>query len=153
VSRRLALAAPAIAALVAGCTPTASAPAAKASASLPSPSQTSRPAADVPVDGGFGKTELFCVRRHAVGAIGYQVADGRASLTLAVGGLPTSASLGVAWLNNRVRGYTIASFDTDPAGYAVQSSLRMFRPGEVRGAGMILSDSKDHVVASLAPCP
>jgi hypothetical protein len=125
---RSALAVVTLAALLAGCTSSGSAPApTPPSSTAPNSVQTSRPGSNVPQDGGYGQSELFCARQGAVGAISYQVAAGRVSLALAIAGLPRSTTLGVEWQNNRVRGYTIASFDTDRTGRAIQASLRMFR--------------------------
>ena len=58
------------------------------------------------------------------------------------------------WINNAVRGYTVAAFTTDDRGRAEAGSVRMFRPGEVKAIGLHLTrtDIDSTVLGQLRPC-
>ncbi len=108
----------------------------------------------VPVGGEYGGREDFCAVAPLTGHILYDGTTGSAVLTLSVGGLPRNARVGVNWSNDHIRGYLIASFETDSKGRARQSSLRFFRPGEVRGVEVILTGSGTQapLLGRLEPC-
>jgi hypothetical protein len=97
------------------------------------------PLATVPVQTGYARSEAFCATGPLTGRIAYEVSKGNATLVLAVAGLPRDATVGVDWLNDTVRGYTIASFATDREGGTVQGSLRLFRPGEKKAIGLLMT--------------
>jgi hypothetical protein len=108
----------------------------------------------VPVQGEYGGREDFCAVAPLTGHILYDGTTGSAVLTLSAGGLPRGSWVGVNWSNDHIRGYLIASFETDSKGTARQSSLRFFRPGEVRGVEMILTGSGTQapLLCRLEPC-
>lgn len=108
----------------------------------------------VAVGGGYGGRENFCADAPLKGQILYDGTGGYAALSLSVAGLPPNRLVGLNWQNNDVRGYLIASFQTGPTGRSRQSTLRVFRPGEVRGIGLVLTGSGDQapVLGRLAPC-
>jgi len=112
------------------------------------------PGATVAVQTEFAGNETFCASSPLSGTISYEVADGAARLRLGVGGLPASRTVVVNWLNNSIRGYVIGEFASDPAGFSVNSSARLFRPGEARGYQIQLtsSDAPDTVLGVLRPC-
>ena len=112
------------------------------------------PGPTVAVQTGFAGNETFCASSPLTGTIHYAVADGAARLRLAVGGLPASGTVVVNWLNNPIRGYVIGEFAADPGGFSVNSSARLFRPGETRGYQLQLtsSDAPDTVLGELRPC-
>ena len=61
----------------------------------------------------------------------------------------------VIWRNNAVRGYTIGVFSTTSSGSVRMGSLRLFRPGEVRGIGVevyFLVGLVASGMKKLAPC-
>ena len=103
---------------------------------------------------GFAGRERFCASSPLIGSILYNGTSGTATLDLAVGGLPPGRSVEVNWLNNGIRGYVVASFVTDAHGVADQSSLRFYRPGEARGAGLVLTTAtaSDERLGMLLPC-
>ena len=108
----------------------------------------------VPVESGYGMSEPFCAIPSLSGRITYEVIDGEATLLLNVRGLPHDETIGVDWLNNNVRGYLVATFATDGRGGAIQESLRIFRPGEVKGLGLVLTTGEvnQKTVGRLRPC-
>ena len=112
------------------------------------------PGATVAVQTEFAGNETLCASSPLTGTISYAVADGEARLRLGVGGLPASRTVVVNWLNNSIRGYVIAEFAADAAGFSVNSSARLFRPGETRGYEIRLtsSDAPDTVLGVLRPC-
>ena len=77
-----------------------------------------------------------------------------ATMKLIVGGLPANEDIAVNWLNNEVRGYVVANFSTSSTGLAEQSSLRLFRPGETRGAKLLLTagNPQSTSIGVLQPC-
>jgi hypothetical protein len=88
------------------------------------------------------------------GSILYDGDSGAATMKVMVGGLPTNEEIAVNWLNNEVRGYVVASFSTDSTGFGRQPSLRLFRPGETRGAKLLLTagNPQSTSVGVLQPC-
>ena len=108
----------------------------------------------VPVQGEYGGREDFCAVSPLTGHILYDGTTGSAVLTLSVGGLPRITWVGVNWSNNHTSGYLIAAFETNSKGMARQSSLRFFRPGEVRGVELVLtgSGSQAPLLGRLEPC-
>jgi hypothetical protein len=112
------------------------------------------PGASVSVQSGFAGNETFCSIEPLTGTIHYTVSTGEARLRLGVGGLPASTTVLVNWLNNSIRGYVIGEFATNSAGYSVNSTSRLYRPGETRGYEIQLSssDSEATVIGVLRPC-
>ena len=112
------------------------------------------PGATVAVQTEFAGNETFCAVSPMTGTIRYEVSDGRARLQLAVGGLPESNTVLVNWLNNSIRGYVIGEFATNSTGHPVDSSARLYRPGETRGYEIQLtsSDAQATVLGVLQPC-
>ncbi len=115
-------------------------------------SATTTPA--VAVQSGFGGAERFCAQPPLSGTISYDGTSGYVRIALAVGGLPAGDDILLNWLNNTVRGYAIAAFRTDRAGNSVQSSLRVFRPGETRGYQILLAKAElgGAALGRLDPC-
>jgi len=100
-------------------------------AESPAPAASARgalPADDVPVGGGYAHSERFCAQAPVQGEIYYVVSAGTASLHLDLAGLPANAQLGIDWINNSVRGYNVAIFDSDGQGRAASGTERIFRP-------------------------
>lgn len=122
----------------------------------PSPAPTSEPPLipSTAVENGYRGRQVFCTRPPLAGRITYDGISGQATLTLGVSGLPHLDTIGVDWINGPVRGYTIASFQTDQRGRANQRTLRMFRPGEVKGYRLDLEVGipNSRVFAHLSPC-
>ena len=118
------------------------------------PATTTSSTSPVAVQTGYGGHERFCAERPLTGSIDYDGTTGFVRITLEVGGLPRESPVALDWLNNTVRGYTIAGFSTDRSGRAVQSSLRVFRPGELRGYQVLLarSDVSQAPLGRLLPC-
>ena len=108
----------------------------------------------VPVEGEYGGREDFCAVAPLTGHILYDGTTGSAVLTLSVADLPRNALVGINWSNNHIRGYLIASFETDSKGAARQSSLHFFRPAEMKGVEVILTGSGIHapILGRLDPC-
>lgn len=108
----------------------------------------------VDVQGGYASDEKFCATAPLTGTIRYMVSQGVATFALGVGGLPRRSVIAVEWINDAVRGYTVAAFNTDASGRAETDSLRMFRPGEVKAIGLRLTtaDTASTAVGQLRPC-
>ena len=102
----------------------------------------------------FAGNETFCAASPLTGTIRYEVSRGEARLQLGVGGLPASSTVLVNWLNNSIRGYVVGEFSTDSAGSSLNSSARLYRPGETRGYEIQLtsSDAQGTVLGVLRPC-
>jgi hypothetical protein len=103
---------------------------------------------------GYRGREDFCAVAPLTGRVLYDGTSGAARLTLSVGALPPDTLVGVMWSNDQVRSYVVASFHTDSRGSAEQSSLRLFRSGEVRGVEVVLTGSGTQapVLGRLEPC-
>ena len=108
----------------------------------------------VSVEGGFAANENFCAEAPLSGTIRYEVKDGAVTFDVRVGNLPHTSLIAIDWINDPVRGYTVAAFSTDATGRSIRDSLRMFRPGEVRGIGLHLAaaDLDATVLGQLRPC-
>ena len=68
-----------------------------------------------------------------------------------------TTQVAINWANGTGRAYVVASVDTDDTddtGSSVSSSVLLYRPGEVRGARIILTltDPQATVVGNLDPC-
>jgi hypothetical protein len=109
----------------------------------------------VAVQSGFRGKERFCAEAPLTGAIEYDGTSGTVRITVNVGGLPPASDISLDWQNDTVRGYTIAAFGTDRSSHSIQASLRIFRPGEVRGYQLLLTtaDRATTPLGRLAPCP
>ena len=94
------------------------------------PGVTSAP---IPVQSGYDASELFC---GATGEIQYLAKNREVELKLFLTPMKPDRQYSVAWRNNKVRGYTIGVFSTNRSGDVRRGSVRMFRPGEVRGVGI-----------------
>jgi hypothetical protein len=106
------------------------------------------------VQNGFGVLEYFCIQNPLTGEIDCNRTTGEASLRLAVGGLHPKKAVLVNGLNNTVRGYVVASFTATGDGPAAPSTLRFYRPGELRGYETILTTAATtpEAVGVLWPC-
>jgi hypothetical protein len=137
----------AMVALVCGCNPSVSHRQYRNAGGLP-PNQA------VTLYVGYPHTESFCAEQPLVGRIVYKVFGSDVTVLLGVNGLPHQRLANLAWRNNDLRGYVLGSFSNDARGRAIQSSLRFFRPGEVRGVGLVLSTgpSDASMVGKLSPC-
>ena len=102
----------------------------------------------------FGGNEQFCARPPLSGTISYSASRGTATLHVHVRGLPSTTQVAINWANGTGRAYVVASVDTDGPGSSVQSSVLLYRPGEVRGTRIILTgpDVQASVLGSLFPC-
>ena len=106
---------------------------------------------------GYRGVEDFCASGPLSGHVLY---DGTAAqlvpsvLTVATTGLPPSTPVYVDWSNDSIRGYLIASFQTDSAGAPIPSSVHMGRLAEVRGVEMVLESTTvpPTIFGRLAPC-
>ncbi|MHB8379425.1 MAG: hypothetical protein ACYDB2_05845 [Acidimicrobiales bacterium] len=94
------------------------------------PAFTSAP---IPVQSGYDASELFC---GAIGEVKYVAAKEHVELRLILTPIRANRQYVVDWRNNKVRGYTIGVFSTNRSGTVRRGSVRMFRPGEVRGIGV-----------------
>jgi len=89
--------------------------------------------ASLPVQSGFDHNEQFC---GALGTIQYLVTKNKFKLRLHLAAAKATRQYEIVWRNNDVRGYTVGAFSTDASGDVRQASLKIFRPGEVRGVGL-----------------
>jgi len=96
------------------------------------PAVTSAP---IPVQSGYDAGEQFC---GSVGVIQYVALKSRVELRLLLAAVKPNRQYSVDWQNNKVRGYTIGAFSTNGSGAVRRRSLRLFRPGEVRGIGVVI---------------
>jgi Domain of unknown function (DUF4232)/Neocarzinostatin family len=110
-------------------------------------------ASSVPVQSGYGSNETFCAEQPLKGTISYLVTSGRASLNVAVRGLPRRALIEVNWANNTVRGYLVGTLRTDGRGVSIPSSSKLYRTGETRGYRLVLTwPSNTYSIGNLWPC-
>jgi hypothetical protein len=96
-------------------------------------SLTTITSAPMPVQSGYDASEQFC---GPLGEIRYVVEKKDFRLSLQLRAAKAHRQYEIIWRNNNVRGYTIGAFSTNDAGNVRPATLRMFRPGEVRGAGV-----------------
>jgi hypothetical protein len=110
----------------------------------------------LPPEAGDRGVENFCAVAPLIGTIHYNGTRGglRGLLTVSVGGLPTNDAVNVNWSNDHVRVPVIASFETDPQGIAIPSSVDVGRLGEVRGVEIVLTAASvpNPVLGRLEPC-
>jgi hypothetical protein len=106
----------------------------------------------VPVGKGYAEREKFCALTPATGAIVYTTSGGKATLRLAVGGLPAAQLLAVDWQLNTGDGYSIGAFRTDANGHSIQSSVRMFRSPATQGDQILITEANGTQVAQLNRC-
>lgn len=119
----------------------------------PSSTTQARNQASTEVQSGFDGNEDFCAQQPLKGQIEYRVSSGRASMHVAVSGLPLNAFVGIDWANNTVRGYLVGSVRTDSRGASRPNSVNLYRPGETRGYRIVLTWPDDnHAVGNLWPC-
>ena len=110
-------------------------------------------ASSVPVQSGYGSNETFCAEQPLKGTILYLVRSGRATLHVAVRGLPRRALIGVNWANNTVRGYLVGTLRTDGRGVSIASSSKLYRTGETRGYRLVLTWPRNtYAIGNLWPC-
>ena len=128
--------------------------------STPLTATTRRTAAAVATNlpqAGYRGVENFCASSPLSGHVLYGGSAGQlvpSVLTVAIGGLPPDSGVYVDWSNDHIRGYTIASFSTDPRGMPIPSSVSMGRLAEVRGVEMVLESVTipPTVFGRLQPC-
>jgi len=128
----------------------------------PTASPTSPPPQPwVALDTDYAHDETFCAHRPLTGKIRYVIRANRVTLRFGVGGLPPQSVGGlppqsvvaVNWINSPARGYVIAFVHSTATGKAQQSTLRIFRGGEVHGQGLQLSTSNGRPLGpDLEPC-
>jgi Neocarzinostatin family len=107
----------------------------------------------VPVQSGYAAGEDFCAQIPLQGTIEYRVTSGRATIRVAVGGLPRNAVVGIDWAVNTVRGPLVGTVRTDGRGDSIPSSGRLFRTGEARGYRVVLTSADDaRALGNLWPC-
>jgi hypothetical protein len=124
-----------------------------ASASHVSAEGRSAKTSSISVQSGYDSNEAFCAEQPLSGGISYLVRSGRASLNVAVRGLPRRALIGVDWANNTVRGYLVGTLRTDARGVSISSSGKLYRTGETRGYRLVLTwPSNTHAIGNLWPC-
>ncbi len=105
-----------------------------------------------PVQSGFGGSEDFCAQPPLRGVVQYRSHDGSATMRVAAKGLARNTLVYVNWVNNTVRGYVVGTVKTDHLGSTIPRSLKLFRPGEVRGYKIVLSTASSRTAGSLWPC-
>jgi hypothetical protein len=96
------------------------------------PGVTSAP---IPVQSGYDESEQFC---GMMGVVQYVAIEKRVELRLRLAAVKANRQYSVAWQNNKVRVYTIGVFSSNGAGDVRRGSVRLFRPGEVRGIGVVI---------------
>jgi hypothetical protein len=111
----------------------------------------------LPPEAGYRGRENFCTGAPLSGHVLYDGTPGQLVpnvLTIAVAGLPPNNLVYVDWSNDHIRGYIIASFETDSAGTPIPSSVSMGRLAEVRGVEMVLESVSipPTVFGRLEPC-
>lgn len=108
----------------------------------------------VSIQSGYASDENFCAVAPLTGTIRYRAEHGVATFELHVRGLPSRSLIGLDWINDSVRGYTVAAFTTDGTGKSEAGSLRMFRPGEVKAIDLHVAttDIAATVLGRLRPC-
>lgn len=89
--------------------------------------------APIPVQSGFDGSEQFC---GTIGVVQYVALKSHVKLRVHFTALRANRQYSIVWRNNAVRGYTIGAFSTTSSGSVRKGSLRLFRPGEVRGIGI-----------------
>ena len=110
-------------------------------------------AASIPVQSGYDSNETFCAEQPLNGTISYLVRSRRATLNVAVRGLPRRALVGVDWANNTVRGYLVGTLRTDARGVSIPNSGKLYRTGETRGYRLVLTwPSNTQAIGNLWPC-
>jgi hypothetical protein len=109
--------------------------------------------APIPVQSGYDVDEQFC---GTFGVIQYEALKKRVELRLLLAPVKPNRQYSVDWQNNKVRGYTIGAFSTNGSGVVRRGSLRLFRPGEVRGIGVVIYSLVGNAPLGLErfkPCP
>jgi NADPH-dependent ferric siderophore reductase len=79
---------------------------------------------------------IVVVLALSLSAFAATVSAGLVAIKLFLTPMKPDRQYSVAWRNNKVRGYTIGVFSTNRSGDVRRGSVRMFRPGEVRGVGI-----------------
>lgn len=101
---------------------------------------------------GYSKDERFCSEN---GTIDYRVTHHTALVTVKLHSLVPKKQYSLDWQNNGVRGYTIGVFETASDGSVAPGSLRLFRPAETQGIGVMvyyLSGFDSEAVVRFKPC-
>ena len=91
--------------------------------------------APIPVQLGYDGNEQFC---GTLGKIQYVAIKHEVHFNLRLAAVEANREYSIDWQNNSVRGYTVGVFLTDHSGAIRKGSLRMYRPGEVRGIGLMI---------------
>jgi hypothetical protein len=89
--------------------------------------------ASVPVQSGYDVDEQFC---GPLGEIHYVATKHDVKISLDLTAAKARRQYEIIWRNNNVRGYTIGAFSTTNTGVVQRGTLKLFRPGEVRGVGV-----------------
>lgn len=91
--------------------------------------------APIPVQSGYDGNEQFC---GTLGKIQYVAIKHQVHFNFNLSAVKANRQYLIDWQNNTVRGYTVGVFLTDHSGAIRKGSLRMYRPGEVRGIGLMI---------------
>ena len=89
----------------------------------------------IPVQSGYDGNEQFC---GTLGKIQYVAIKHQVHFNFNLFAVKANRQYLIDWQNNTVRGYTVGVFLTDHSGAIRKGSLRMYRPGEVRGIGLMI---------------
>jgi hypothetical protein len=126
----------------------------KLDAACPANFGTEAKATGPQVQSGFGSTEKFCAVAPLRGSIEYSDVAGNVLMDVTLAGLPSRGPVMVNWENNKVRGYAVAYFFSNPHGQSSSGSLLIYRPGETRGYGIVLTNAavSAKIIGRLSPC-
>ena len=89
----------------------------------------------IPVQSGYNGNEKFC---GTLGKIQYVAIKQQVHFNFNLSAAKANRQYLIDWQNNNVRGYAVGVFSTDHSGAIRKGSLRMYRPGEVRGIGLMI---------------
>ena len=87
----------------------------------------------IAVQSAFAHNEKFC---GPIGKVRYTVSGGRVAIHLDIYPQRPKTQFSIDWINNNLRGYTVGTFTTNRAGDPIDSTVQLYRGGEVRGIEM-----------------
>jgi hypothetical protein len=87
----------------------------------------------IPVQSAYAHNEKFC---GPLGTVRYTVSGGRVAIQLDIYPLRPKTQFAIDWINNQVRGYAVGTFTTNRAGDPIDSTVQLYRGGEVSGVEM-----------------
>ena len=117
------------------------------------PNRLTASESSVPVQSGYEGNENFCAQQPLNGTLAYRVSSGRASIRVALRGLPKRVLVGIDWSNNAARGYLIGTIRSDGHGGSIPGSEKLFRPPESRGYKVILTwPTNKKTLGTMWPC-